>query len=478
MFFNVVAKYALATHLALLVALPGAIAPFISQGALAVLFLWLSVFAFVWLMAEPSVLKGESLSTARDRVRKCMLTDPVFWFLVVAVLFALIRWLNNGVALAYDSEQAVWSVAKPTVDILPASVKDSAFLPFTISLAASVVILGVRHALGLGARVVFGLLSSLIMGLGGLAAVICSICGVERLLMSASVRFDTVGQFGIFFGVWLIIAVACGIFAEARKWRVARLFFVIGVGGNASGLAFFAPPLVAVAFFAFAILYAAYSLAFLKRTGSSGSVARSLAFLLLGVSIPAFFVMAWMPESLKQLKLNALDTTAVFNEIYMQSSEALARIAREMWIGQPWCGVGMDAFSLHVPFIAEKADWVVIPTEPMCAVNSFWTLLAERGIVGVSILAIGFGLLAYFYVARLIEAYTYNSSRDEAMSFMFACAPVVWCPPFCVAILAACGVFTPCLVDEIAVFSFVTPLVLATATFPRKSHKSSEAGNK
>ncbi len=473
MFFKFIAKYALATHLALLASLPGAIAPFISGHALAVVILYLSLFSLIWLLAEPSVLKGERLSSARKRVQKKILFDPLFWFFIIAIIFGVIRWANCGVALSYDSEQSIWLVAKPVLDFMPASSGNIGFLPMAVVIACSIIVLGVRHALGLAARLMFGLLSSFIMGLGGLAVVICSVSpGFDALGKAMSVHFDTVNQFGVLFGSWLIVSIASGIYAEAKRWSFARLLFFIGFGGNATALIFFAPPLIVLAFIVLTLIYSIFSLVVLKRTGVPGSVARSFAFLLLGIAIPAFSVAIWMPESVQLLKLKALDPTVAFNEMYVQTSDALSRIAREMWMSQPWCGVGLDAFKLHVPFIAEKADWAIIPTEPICAVNSFWTILAERGIIGSSIILVGLGLLVYFYIARLIESYIYNSKCDESGAFVYVCAPVVWCPLFIILIYFVCGVFSTCLLNELMVFAIASPLVLAISTFPRKPRES------
>ena len=101
MLYQNVSKYGLATHLALAAALPAALAQFVSGSTLAVLTLWMSLVAAIWILMEPSVLSGETISGARARVLSRIFRDPLAWFLAVAVLFALARWLNNGVRLAF-----------------------------------------------------------------------------------------------------------------------------------------------------------------------------------------------------------------------------------------------------------------------------------------------------------------------------------------------------------------------------------------
>ena len=104
-----VSKYGLATHLALAAALPAALAQFVSPGALACVVLWTSLLALIWMLLEPSVFSGETVSSARWRVIAGILRDPLAWFLLLAAVFAFFRWLNSGVKLAFDPEAAAWA---------------------------------------------------------------------------------------------------------------------------------------------------------------------------------------------------------------------------------------------------------------------------------------------------------------------------------------------------------------------------------
>ena len=81
-----VSKYGLATHLALAAALPAALAQFVSADILACTVLWLSGLSLVWLLMEPSVFSGETVSAARWRVIHGMLRDPLSWFLAFVIL--------------------------------------------------------------------------------------------------------------------------------------------------------------------------------------------------------------------------------------------------------------------------------------------------------------------------------------------------------------------------------------------------------
>ena len=95
----------MATHLALAAALPAALAQFVTEHMLGVAMLWTALLAWIWIIFEPSVFAGETVSRARARVLGRMLRDPFACFLVVATLFAFIRWLNSGIDLFYDAEK-------------------------------------------------------------------------------------------------------------------------------------------------------------------------------------------------------------------------------------------------------------------------------------------------------------------------------------------------------------------------------------
>ena len=189
MFHRLITKYGLATHLALLASLPSALLPFLSERHLGLTILWLSALAGLWLLLEPSILAGEHLSTARARVRHDMVRDPLFWFFFVTVAFAGVRWLNSGIGMKYNPEEGVWIVAKPFMEILPASLGDSGFLPFAVAVGLGVLVQGVLHGLGLSARVSFGIVTGFVLGIAGIACVTFVCLGWAPFLQHASAGF-------------------------------------------------------------------------------------------------------------------------------------------------------------------------------------------------------------------------------------------------------------------------------------------------
>ena len=189
MFRQNVSRFGLATHLAIAAALPAALAQFVSVHALSVSMLWVSLSAWIWMLFEPSVLSGETVSRARSRMLGRMVRDPFVWFMALAVLFSLIRWLNSGIVLFYDAEKTLWSVKEPVMSMMPASSGDAGFLPFAVSIVLATVIAGVRHALGRNARIWFGVATGSVAAIGGLASVISVALGVETFKTAALTGF-------------------------------------------------------------------------------------------------------------------------------------------------------------------------------------------------------------------------------------------------------------------------------------------------
>lgn len=333
------------------------------------------------------------------------------------------------------------------------------------------------------------------------------------------------------FGVWLICALAFGAQAESRKWGAARLPFCVAIAGNASGLLFFTPPLVSTVFLLAAAIAAVFCLAYLGRIGTMGASARILVLMLLGFATPFFFLSAMLlPEvefdgcvrtngdvtelvtepvqnvySVKAGGFLAIDKDQ--SKAYRTLSPVLSSIAKTVWKKHPWYGAGTGAFRLHVPFVAsktdlqlfqrQKADWraLVISQQmkdsakrvrdkgagrfdwtllrpcnrnPVCAFNSFWTYLAEHGLLGLSLVAFGLGILLFAYVSRLVHAVVFLREQDDADIVVFACPPIVWIVPIAFALLFALAFYEPVLEIAPMLFVFAVPLAIGAASFPKR----------
>lgn len=469
MILKVISKYGLAAHLGLLAAFPVAFSLVLGADALGKVMLWLSLFAVVWVFFDPSIRIGERSSEARIRVASSIIRDPVFYIFVAISVFALVRWLNSGITLWYDAEQSVWVVKSASAPMLPASTADAGFLPMAASVALLVVVIGVRHALGLSARLFCGLTAVSVTGLGGLVSSVCACLGKDAsFIQAARADFMHTPFVGVAFGVFLLVAVAFGAAAESRKWAYARLPYVLAVAGTSSGLVFFAPPAAAAVCLTVILLFLVFALFYCARSGTLGGCARTGVFTFLGVAISMLLIMALASSDLQQFKLQGLNPELIVPVEYGTVRDALARISRGMWLERPWCGAGVGAYPLHVPFIAVKADWSVLPANVANGLSGYWTLLAERGIVGCAFLAVGLGALVWSWGARLVAAFMFLRGNDEADIFPFACPPVVWTAPFVLALAVAEMMFSNSFASPASVFALIFPLALSAASFPRK----------
>ena len=474
MFQKLITKYGLATHLALLASLPCALHPFLQGHDLGITILWLSGIAGLWLLVEPSILTGEHLSSARARVRREVVRDPLFWFFLVAAVFAAIRWLNSGVALHYDTEQAVWSVAPAAVDVLPASAGDSGFVPFAVVVGVGVLSLGLLHGLGLMARISFGVVAGFLFGLAGLICAILVCFGYTPLEQLARIGgflsrppVAPAPFYGTSYGLALMMSLIAGSQAEARKWSVARPFFCVAVAGNLAGLLFFSPPILEIGCLVVIGLFTAFVFVQQSRSGTLGGVAYSLTMLVFGAALAVCLLLALAPEVVVKAKTEGVNLTVAFPENYRQVSTLLDGISRTMWKQSPWSGVGVGAFNLQAQFLAEKADWELLSPGVSSALNGYWTVLAERGILGCFLLLCMGCLFVFSWVRNLVRAVIFMRTRDDADIFVFACAPMAWVAPVALAVFCAEAYFSPVFSCSVTLFAVVAIVALSAASFPR-----------
>lgn len=510
MFPRLITRYGLATHLALLASLPFVLFPFLSAEKLAQMVFCLSGLAGLWLLLEPAMRAGEHLSIARRRVVRAILRDIVFWFFLVVIAVAFMRYLNADIALKYvDGE---WRVNLPSLPSLPASVGKAGLLPLAVTVAIAVLLQGIRHGIGLTGRISFGLTASFVMGIGGLVMTGLACAKVPAFMCAAKADFLEGPFWGPFigpgFGVWLICALAFGAHAEARKWGASRVPFCIAVAGNASGLLFFTPPIVVTVFLVLALVVALFCMFFLARSGSMGAVARNLVLGALGFAVPFFFSCALLPDEIEldvrtaendannasvtepAKNIFAAKTGAFFAvdkesaEAYGKRSVVLAGAAKQIWRKHPWYGAGTGAFGLHTPFLLTKAelrmfqggkrDWRTKlglrprNRDPNCAFNSYWTFLAERGLLGIALAVTALGFLLVSYCARLVAAVVFLRSQDDADIVVFACPPITWAVPFALLLLLSVAVFVPIIGIPPMWLVVVAPLAVAAASFPKK----------
>lgn len=476
---QLVTKFGLAAHVALLAALPLALAPFLSPGTLGVVMLWLSAFVAVWFLLAPSIRAGEGLSDARRRTLLALLRDPLTWFFVFALVYQLVVWLNSSEGLSYDPENVKWVVKAAPYEGLPSSVKDSGFLPFCTTLAVAFSVQAIRLALGRKARTWCALAAAFIAGLGALAAVMCAFKGVGGLDGAALRNIGEAPFAGSLYIAWLFVALAAGAQAEGENWGKSRLPFAVALGGCVSAVVFLMPPIASGITCAAAFLFFFWALAYAARTGKGGGAAKLFVMVVLALSIPAFTVMLFASPETREAKAAQFAPSAKSSAEGDESeaaaegepataSSALSGIARRIWQEAPWSGAGVGAYGVKARFAAEQDDWRLLPPKIDWPCNSYWGILAERGIAGCAVIATGLAFLLVFFAIRAVEAFFAVRESDDYDVFIFAVQPVSWCIFVVLPLMAVDAAYSAALHFDVSAFCWAVPLALASASFPRR----------
>ena len=446
---KLITKYGLAAHLALLAVAPLFLLPHCV--------LWFSALASIWLLMEPSRIATETLREARKRVSRSIFRDPLFWLLLVIVLYAAVRWANGGVALTYDAEFSTWSISDPRFPILPGSADAAGYPEFAASVALLVVVQGCRHALGKSARMAFLLLSS---AMAGAVAAVMSVMLVDdcpAVLAAVGCALANPRFIGSAMGLYLLAGTVALLAAYERKWRKAMPLTMFSIGGTAAGLFMFAPPMVQVAFGAAELALLFYSFAYARMYLRGSGEFKYLVTFALAATLAVVLVVTVLPSTAFASRLAAYKTGAFFPDGFWSVRDALATVSMKVWKGHPWLGTGLGSFPVDFRFHATEVEWAVVPSGQLAPLNGYWQMLAERGITGVVPVLCAAAFLLWTFGVRLL--------KGIAAGFPH---PACWLGVLALlALLAETAVDCSCLIPGMfaAVSAF---LAISAASFPKE----------
>ena len=411
---RLIAKYALAAHLALVAVAPLSLSGFFSGSVVATAMLWLSAFAAVWMFMSPSVIGQERLREARRRVAHSFLADPLTWIMLFAVAVAAIRALNGGIKMAYDAETTVWSIAPATFPLLPGTVDGFGYLPFATSAAAMILISACRHALGKAGRSAFCLTAAVLAGATAATELFTGPHGAQP-------EFH-----GFAYGIYFLTGTAAMAGAFEHRWNGAMLLFALAIGATGAGLVAFADVLTVVYFLAAEIALVSYVAFHVNATLRKAAGFKLLVVFALSLTIGLFMVLSLVPEDALARKVASILSWELFPENFFEVRSVLSDIAFRSWKVHPWLGSGLASFPLDVRFFAADSDWMVLAVERPCAFNGYWHLLAERGIAGAALLALPLvALLGFFAIAMVKGIMAFRMPHPAALLGLLALAAVV-----------------------------------------------------
>lgn len=392
-----IAKYGLATHLAILVAAPIFLYQTMPNALASFMLGILTVFALIWMLMEPSLRSGEALNAARVRVFKSLRRDPLFWGMLVIALVAGVRALNGGISIGYDAESLMWSVQDQFFPLLPGCVDGFGSQSFVTILALTVALQAVRHALGRSARMAFCLISSSISGVVAMSSLFIAHEGNAEIIESMKCSLAWPSYLGVGYGIQLLLGTAATVTAFERSWNSALLFFLIAIGGNAAGLFAFAPSMGIVAFTAAEVLLFVAAMLYSFKVFSHGGEFKLLILVLSSLVVGGVASVGMLPSAIIDSKLTLILSGEIFPKNYFEMWSMSSAISFKTWLSAPWVGVGLGAFPLQLRFHIDPTQWAALPQGLRLPLSLWWGIIAERGIIGalMFLLPIGFLLFAY-----------------------------------------------------------------------------------
>ncbi len=396
-----ISKYAVAAHLALLAVSPLFLFPWCGAEATAWTLVWLSVPAVLWMLLEPSRRMDEQLHDARERVWGELVRDPLLWVFVLVAVVALLRWLNDGVAMTYDAENEYWLMKGADWEFLPAAVSGRGGLEFALVVATCVVVEGCRHSLGKSARLSFLFTSSVLSALAAVAAGLGGFFGHSGALAAEKAAFATPSFAGTVFGLYMLAAVIALAGALESHWRRVTMLSAFAIGGNGAGLFLFAPTIVALVFVAVAIPTLVFAIIWTGSKARGAAALKCFIGILVGVAIAVFVVVCCAPENLAAERIALIPTGQLLPDGFWELREKLSGIAAKVWKSSPWFGTGLGSFPLDIRFNTDAADWQIINIRQSAVPNGWWNLLVERGIVGCAMFALPLAFMLFTFLRRI-----------------------------------------------------------------------------
>lgn len=430
------AKFGLAAHLALVAVAPLFLFPFFGASDCAGVLFALSLFAAFWVLFSPTRLKGEQSYEARARVVQDIVRDPLFWVLSVIALYAAAGWLNTGVCMEYDAEKTVWRQTAASVPFLPGSVSGRGSLPAAGALALLVLVTGVRQALGRSARAIFLYCVTLCSGVAALvdlAAWSAGAAGAERAVLCA---WTTSSYAGSGFALSFLSGLASLELAFEEGMRKRIFLNAFALGACAAGFFFFTPLEVALLYLLAAvvlILFAAVRLAVVRKANDAF---KYLSVLLLASLVPVLSIVGLASEDLLAARGGLFARDGFFPENWLEIRGILDNLARAAWESAPWFGTGAGSFALDLRFGATPADWAVLPADQATALNGWWQILAETGVLGLLCMLLTPAFLLFTWVHRLCASFAKGRIAVLAAVLGVLAIALVWAEAFATASLA------------------------------------------
>ncbi len=364
------------------------------------------MISFVWMIMEPTSHRLEAAHDARRRLASALVTSPLTWLLVVVAIVAGLRCINDGIALRYVADAGNWEVTLPKFQYLPASVEGAGYLPLAASVAVMVVVTGAVFALGETSGGVFSLALSF---MAGAAAIVFCMLGVK-----VSGDFHVGPAFALAHLGGLVALNS--VFEEG--WLKALPLSVVGCGGTFVGALVYSTPFELAAFLAIGFVMLIAVVLYSKFAVGHAMELKVLIVYFVSVGLLLLLAGGFISQGAIRGRFAALGDLGA---VLLRTDEAgtmLSSLAMHGWMNSPWCGCGLGAFPYLVRFEATPELWMHLPTGAVSVASGFLQLVAERGLIGMVMIALPALTLVILWLRRLLPGISVKAVQPPAVALL------------------------------------------------------------
>ncbi|MEI8242620.1 MAG: O-antigen ligase family protein [bacterium] len=422
---------------------------------------WLLLAVLEMTLLLPPVRKSETPDTARRRVWRALVRDPLLYVGGALCLLLLFQFLNGGRKLEFDLASNAWSFSPPPVDWGPFCINpDEARQALVWFMPAFVAALGVRHGTTRRGKLV--LLRALVAN-----GALLSLCGMIQFgtgsrdlfwttaaTEHAFASFSYANHAGAFFT--LLFAIGMGLFVQAllateerrhAPWLGAALLLL--AAGALLSLS------RSAIFLVMALLLGGgcYAMRHAWKRIEVGVRLKALAVFILVLAFGAAVLFFAAPDNpvLREIRTVPWDKLGeeTFGARWQQTVSAW-----HIWREHPWFGVGSGGFHQYVCLELDEARRACLHRGGIHVHHDAVQFLTEYGVVGFGLMLGAVAVLLAPVIQRLRVAHLTHVDGWTGERWLLFCVS-----PLTILILA--GAAVTCLQSWIDL-PFRSPAILVT----------------